>query len=161
VYVATVILASITGLQMVWSRPEPIRIVQNAGVSIDALLIVLFAILAVRHVMKRNLGAHRRWALRLFMVVNAGWFFRVGMLQSLLLEHRPAEPFLNFVAYADYLLPLALLELYLRAKERGSVTDRFALAAVVCALTVVMVAGIAVATKTVWLPRIVAEGAAR
>jgi hypothetical protein len=160
-YGLTVVLTSIAGLYMVWSRPEPVRIVQNVGVTLDALLIMIFAALAVRYAIARDLAAHRRWALRLFMVVSATWFFRVGFIQWLLYDRAAAgfDPFLNVLAYADYLLPLALLELYLRAKARGNVTERFALASVLFVLTAVMAAGIAVAAMTVWLPRITLIGA--
>jgi uncharacterized membrane protein len=161
VYVLAVTLTSIAGLYMVWTHASTYRVVQHVGVSIDAVLIITFAILAVRRAMVRDISAHRRWTLRLFMVVNAGWFFRIGLMQWVFYNRGPAGfdpetftgPFINFLSYADYLLPLAILELYLRTKDRGGVSARFALAAALVVLTVMTGIGIFAASMVMWLPR--------
>lgn len=159
-YIPAVILTSIAGLYMVWSHPTPRLFVQHVGVSVDAILITTFAILALRTAVARDFQAHRRWTLRLFMVVNAGWFFRVGLMFWIAINRGPAGfdpdtftgPFLNFWAFADYLLPLAVLELYLLAKARGSAPGRLAVAATIFIFTLAMGVGIAVATIGMWLP---------
>ena len=63
-------------------------------------------------------------------------------------------PFLTFLSFGSYLLPLAVLELFLRAQERGSASGRMAVAAGVLALTVAMGVGIFGATLMLWVPRI-------
>ena len=103
-----------------------------------------------------------RWALRLFVVVSGVWFFRVGLMLTLLLFKGPIGfdpttfqgPLVTFLSFAQYLLPLAVLELYLRMQERGSVLARFGTAATLSGLTVAMGAGIFGATMTLWLPNI-------
>jgi uncharacterized membrane protein len=161
VYLVTVILTSVAGLYMVWSRGRA-DLVQRFGISLDALLIVAFALLAVRYAIAGDIRTHRRWALRLFMVVNAGWFFRIGLMQWLFLNRGPVGfdprtftgPFLSFLSFADYAVPLAMLEFYLQAKDRGGVSGRLAMAGALVVLTVTMTLGIFAATMVMWLPHI-------
>jgi tetratricopeptide (TPR) repeat protein len=62
-------------------------------------------------------------------------------------------PFITFLVYASYLVPLAVLELYLRA-ERSGATGRIAMASALLFLTVAMGAGIVGAAIGSWVPRI-------
>jgi hypothetical protein len=62
-------------------------------------------------------------------------------------------PFLTFLGLAQFLLPLAVLELYLRA-ERSSPLGRLAMAGGLVVLTLAMGAGIGAATVGMWLPRL-------
>jgi Predicted membrane protein (DUF2306) len=160
IYMPAVVLTSLAGLYMIWLRDSDGPFIPHVGISVAAVLIILFAVLAWRYAVARDLRTHRRWALRLFMVVNAGWFFRVGLMLWIFLNQGPAGfdpktftgPFINVLSFADYLLPLAALELYFHAQERASVGGRLAVAAVVFVLTVAMGVGIAVATMGLWLP---------
>jgi hypothetical protein len=71
------------------------------------------------------------------MVVNGVWFFRVGLMLWLVLNNGPVGfdpktfrgPFLDFWSFADYLLPLAVLEVYLRTQDRAGTLGKFAVAA--------------------------------
>lgn len=160
-YMPAVVMTSIAGLYMVWSRGRS-GVVQNLGISLDAILILAFAALALRYAVKRDITTHRRWAFRLFMVVNAGWFFRIGLMEWIFLNRGPigfnpdtfTGPFLNFLSFADYLLPLAILEIYLRTRDSANVGSRFAMAAALGVLTVAMGIGIFAASMVMWLPRI-------
>jgi hypothetical protein len=161
VYVVALFVATLAALYMVWFRGTAGDFPQHIGVSLDALLIMIFAVLAVRHAIARDFKTHRRWALRLFMVVNGVWFFRVGMMLWLVINRGPAGfnpktftgPFLTFWSFANYLLPLAILELYLRTGRSRS-TAHFAMATGLFMLTLAMGIGIAVATKVMWLPHL-------
>ena len=161
VFLVAVVSTSLVGLYLVWGRGGSSGdLMQHLGISLDAVMILLCASLAVRHAMAGNIATHRRWALRLFMVVNAVWFFRVGLMFWLLVNNGPVGfdaksftgPFLSFLSFADVLLPLAVLELYLRAQDGGSVTGRTVTVALVVTLTVAMAIGICVATIGMWLP---------
>jgi hypothetical protein len=161
-YVPAVFATSIAGLYMVWVRGTVGDLIQHIGVSLDAVLIMVFAVLALRYALARDLKTHRRWALRLFMVVNGVWFFRVGMMLWLVLNRGPAGfdpktftgPFLTFLSFANYLLPLGILEIYLRVRDRAGAGGRFALAAGLLVVTIAMGVGIFGATMGMWLPRI-------
>src|SRR5215470_10332878 len=48
---------------------------QHIGGTLNALLIWLFAGLALRFAMARDFTTHRRWALRLFLATSAVWFY--------------------------------------------------------------------------------------
>jgi hypothetical protein len=168
-YILAVFATSMAGLYMVWVRGTVGDFVQHVGVSLDGILIMTFAVLALRTALARDLRAHRRWALRLFLVVSGVWFYRVGLMVWLVINRGPAGfdpktfvgPFLSFWSFANYLLPLAVLELYLRAGESHHVGRRFAMAAGLLVLTLAMAIGIVVATKVMWLPRIEAAGIQR
>jgi hypothetical protein len=61
-------------------------------------------------------------------------------------------PFLDVLAFAQYLLPLAVLELYLRAKASKSALRAGMTAALLAACTVGLGIGIFGATMAMWLP---------
>lgn len=136
--------------------------VQHLGVSLNALLILLGVVMALRFAVARDFSAHRRWALRLFLLVSGVWFFRVGLFLWLIINQGPAGfdpktfegPFLSFLSFAQYLLPLAVLELYFHTQDHGSVFGRAAMAVGLLVLTVAMGVGIVGATAGLWLPRI-------
>jgi tetratricopeptide (TPR) repeat protein len=135
---------------------------QHIASGINAGLILICAALALRYALLRDFRTHRVWALRLFLVVSGVWFFRVGLMLWLLLFRGPVGfdettftgPFLTFLGFAQFLLPLAVLELYLRTKERPGAVRRIAMASALFVLTLAMGAGIFAATMTMWTPRI-------
>jgi len=161
IYMPTVFLVSLSGLYMVWARGDD-GFIRTMGISINAVFIMLFSIVALRCAIARNIVAHKRWALRLFLVVNGVWFFRVGLMFSLFLNGGPfgfdpatfKGPFLTFLNYAQYLIPLAVLELYFRTQGKVSALAKLSFATLLVGLTVAMGIGIFVAANAMWLPRI-------
>lgn len=160
VYVVLAVMASIIGLYMVWVRGSLGGLAQHLAISLNAVLIMLCAFMAVRHARARNLAAHRRWALRLFLVVSGVWFFRVGLMFWIFLNQGPVGfdpvtfqgPFLVFLTFAQTLVPLAVLELYLWAQQRAGAAARMATAAAIAMLTVAMGVGICAAFLLLWRP---------
>ncbi|MCE9521288.1 MAG: DUF2306 domain-containing protein [Alphaproteobacteria bacterium] len=161
VYILTALVISLFGLYMVWTRGtaggESLRI----GISLNGILILVCAVLAWRYALARDIATHRRWALRTFMLVSGVWFFRVGLMLWILANHGPVGigrdfdgPFVRFWSFGCYLVPLIVLELYLRSQERGSATDKFAAAAALVVLTAAMAVGILGAAMGMWLPRV-------
>ncbi|WP_198043920.1 DUF2306 domain-containing protein [Janthinobacterium sp. 1_2014MBL_MicDiv] len=161
IYLAGAVLAAVSGLYMLWWRGAVGDMVQHLGISLNAVLVLLFAGLALKNAVRRDIAAHRRWALRLFLAVSGVWFFRVGLMFWLAVNGGPAGfdpatftgPALGILAFAQYLLPLAVLEAYLRCRDGGGPMLRLGMAAVLALLTVAMGAGIAVAAIGMWLPR--------
>jgi hypothetical protein len=162
VYFVTAFALSLAGLYMLWFRGSVGDLPQHLGQSLDAVLIMLCSAMALRDALARDFNAHRRWALRLFMVVSASLFIRAGVFLSFALNHGPfgfdqatfSGPFLTFMSFGQYLVPLAVLEIYLRTQNGAGARGRFAMAIGLVALTVVMGAGIAVVTTAVFLPNI-------
>jgi uncharacterized membrane protein len=157
-FVVTAIAASFAGLYLVWLRGDnPIDVAGMLPITFNAVLIIAFGVLAWRAALARNISMHRRWALRLYLVANAQWFFRVGVFAWIIINQGPVGmtkttdgPFDRFWAVGCYLLPLAILELYLRAKDSSSKHVRFAMAGGMLVLTIVMGIGIVGFTGFMW-----------
>jgi tetratricopeptide (TPR) repeat protein len=160
--VVTAYSISIAGLYMMWVRGSVGDLSQHVGTTLMAVLIMLCATMALRYALARDFKTHRRWALRLYVVVSASLFIRAGLFLSLLLNRGPfgfdpitfTGPFLTFLSFAQYLVPLAILELYLRTQDRPTALRRIAMAVVLFVLTLAMGGGIFAVTASVWVPSI-------
>lgn len=160
IYLTAVVVASVTGLLSVWMRPATGSILQQMNISVNAVLILIAAWFALRCAMKRQMAQHRRWALRLFLVVSGSWFFRVILMFWIAVNRGPVGfdpvtfvgPALVTIGALQYALPLAVLELYFMANKSSSRSMRFGTAALLFVLTAAMALGIAVATMGMWLP---------
>ena len=92
--------------------------------------------MALRYAFARDFKTHRRWAPRLFLVASGSWFFRL-MFFFYMLVFGPVAfdqatlqgPLFTSISIAQYLVPLAVLEIYLRAKDGGTAPRRLATAA--------------------------------
>lgn len=158
VYLAGAVVASFSGLYMLCIRGAVGDTVQHIGTGLNGLLVLVCAAQALRHALRRDFAAHRRWALRLFLCVSGVWFFRIGLMFWIAIHGGPVGfdpesftgPFLSVLAYAQYLLPLAVLELYLRG--RSSAAARLAVSMMLVCCAAVTGIGVAVATMGMWLP---------
>ncbi len=160
-YLLTAFTISIAGMYMVWTRGTAGGGAMRVGISLNGTLIIACAAMAWRHARARAIPAHRRWALRTFVLVSGVWFFRVGFMFWLIANRGPVGigedfdgPFVRCWAFGCYLLPLAVLELYLRARDRAGTTGQLAMAGGLFVLTVATGVGILGAAKLLWLPRI-------
>ncbi len=162
-YLLTAFAISITALYMVWIRGGIFgNFVQHIGISLNAVLILFCAAMALRYALVRKFGVHRRWALRLFLVVSGAWFIRVGSMFWMIVNGSSAGfhpemfqgSFLDFLSFAQYLLPLAVLEIYLRTQDRAGAAGKFAMAASLLLLTTALGLGIFGAALRLWLPYI-------
>jgi tetratricopeptide (TPR) repeat protein len=161
-YIVSAFAVSVAGLYMTWIRGSVGDFSQHLGSSLMAVLIMISAVMALRYALAREFGAHRRWGLRLYFIVSASLFIRAGIFLSFFLNHGPfgfdpatfRGPFLTFISFAQYLVPLAILEVYFRTKGHGGVPGRFAMAAGLVVLTVALGAGIFVVTLGAWLPEV-------
>ena len=160
-YLLSVVVSAIAGLSLIWTRPLFGPLINNIATSLDGVLIIVFAAIAVRYAIARDLSAHRRWALRLFMVASSVWFLRLGFKVWTFLtggigidDKTFSGPFVFAWHFGQYLLPLAVLELYLRARDSGSPAARLTVAAGLFVVTLLMGIGIFLMTTRTWLPRI-------
>lgn len=147
-FMVTAIGASLGGLWMTWGRGSALSLSSAVAITIDAGLILAFAILAWRKAVIGDVASHRRWALRTFIVANGVWFMRLGfaaygMARSVAGDVLPSmQAFFEVWNFGAYLLPLAILELYLLAQTRGGVAGRLAMAGGLALATVLMCIGI-------------------
>ncbi len=149
-FAVTALGLSVSGLYTIWLHGKRPSIVDAGAlaISLNAVLIITFVALAWRSALSREISTHRRWALRAYLVANAQWFTRVGFMvwfivgRRLGIGERFDGPFFLFWGFGCYLVPLAVLELYLRAKESAGPGGRFATAGGLVVLTVLMGVGI-------------------
>ncbi len=161
IYMMTALLISVGGLHMIWTRGTIGGLAQHIAISLNAILIIVFAVISLRYAIKGKIQKHKQWALRLFLAVSGVWFFRVGLMLWMSIHQRPVGydpatftgPFLYFLAFAQYLLPLFVLEVYFRIKDRGNALGRFAMAITITLLTIAMGVGIYGAFTGMWLPK--------
>jgi uncharacterized membrane protein len=159
VFLLTALAVSVSGLYMEWVRGTRMNLTGAIGVSLNAVLIMLFAALAWRFARRREIPTHRRWALRTYLVANAQWFTRVGFMAWVLLSRkllgigdRLDDQFFLVWGFGSYLLPLAVLELYLRTNESAGPRGRLAVAGGLVVLTMLMAVGIFAVATFMWLP---------
>lgn len=156
VFMVGALLGSLSGFYLIWVRGTVGGLPMHLATSLNGALIIAFAWLAWQHARARRFTEHRRWALRLFIVVNGVWFFRVGLMLWLMIWQAPVGfnptsftgPFVYALSFAQFLFPLAVLELYLRARGRS-----MTLAVTLALLSVATAVGIFGATMGMWLPR--------
>ncbi len=161
-YVVSAVTLAVSGVVLVAAGQSPGDPVQTAGTLLNVALILLFAGMAWRDAVARRFERHRRWALRLLLAVAGVWFFRIGLMGWILLNRGPVGfdphtfhgPTLSVLAFAQTLVPLAILEMVSCARRRAQAGPRLAMAAVLVLASVLTLVGIAAATLLMWLPHL-------
>jgi len=158
VYLTIAAFMALGGLWLVWGRGTYLNVVAAGAITIDAILILVFAGMAVRFAIARNIDRHRRWALRLFVAMSAVWFMRLGYsawfmtMGPLGVDRTMSGPFDYALAFGCFLLPLAVLELYLYAQRSDSARVKIVGAGVTVAAAGLTGLGIVGATMIMWAP---------
>jgi len=146
-FLLTAIGLSLSGFYLVWVRGTSPSMLNAVSTTFNGVLILAFAVLAFRSVRARAFATHRRWAMRLYLVSNAQWFLRIGLFAYFIvnmgLGNKVAmgDSFLTFWVFGCYVVPLAVLEIYLRAKGSSGPLGRFAVSGGLFVLTLLMVVG--------------------
>jgi hypothetical protein len=161
-FVLAAFTQAITGIYLTVSGRRLVGDVTQHVVSVFGAVLIMFCTgMALRFAIARDFTTHRRWALRLFLVASASWLFRLGFTLTLVLfgpigfdQTTFSGPLLTFWTFAQYLLPLGALELYLRAQNQPGSLRRLATAGVLFVLTLAMGAGIAAVTIGSWVPNV-------
>lgn len=161
VYLALASITSIAGLYLVWTRGVPGGASAHIAISLDAILILIFGGLAINFAIKRQINRHRRWAMRLFMMVSAVWFFRIGLMFWFIatggigIDPKTFEgPFITFMYFAQMAIPLLILESYFLAQNSKSTILKSSIAFVLFIATGATFVGVFAATFGLWLPRL-------
>jgi hypothetical protein len=118
--------AAIGGAVLTWLRhTAESSLVNDIGITGNALAILLCAFFAWRAGMERKFTIHQVWATRLFLVVSGVWFLRVGMVAwGLIGQVWGIAAFFDVWVFSAYLVPLAVYELYRHAKQAGHAAER-------------------------------------
>ncbi len=164
-YVVAAIIIGVMGLVMVWIRGSVGDRFMHISISVSAIYLILFAVLTIKNAMAKQFKTHRKMALRLFMMANGGWFFRIAVMGWILINGKPvgfdiqtfSGPALWVISVLSYSLPagLIILELYFLAQERKKkVLVHFTTGIIILAIILTAV-GVFAAALMAWIPRII------
>jgi len=149
IFLGAATAASLAGFYTVWFRGASLDLVGALASSLNVVLVIAFGLLAWRAVLAGEAATHRRWVLRTFLAANGVWFTRVWVFGWMMLNGGPVGvtgrmdgPVNYVIDFGCYLLPLAVLQLYLWVKDRADPAARAAMAGLLLALTAFMVVGI-------------------
>jgi len=147
-FLFTVIGLSLSGFYLVWIRGTSPSLEEGLSTTLNGVLILAFAALALRTAMARNVASHQRWATRLYLVSNAQWFLRVGVFSYFVINRilgndvAFTDPFIQAWTWGCFLVPLGMLQLYYMARDQGGALSQSTVAAAVFGWTLFMGVGI-------------------
>jgi len=157
-FLSIAVVMALSGVWLAVARGTYLSVISAVAILINGLLILVFAALAWRHAVKRRFEQHRAWALRTFMVVSGVWFLRVGLMGWVVINRggvgmnkTMSGPVDIVLVFGSYLIPLAFLELYLRA-ERGGPALKAAAALLIVVATAYMAIGMFGTIVFMWGP---------
>jgi len=163
IYIMTSLVISVAAIYSIWNREVIIGgFIGQIATSFDGVLIIICAIMTVRFAVARKIAIHRRWALRLFIVVSGVWFFRIirGFWMFINDGSSPGTnrdltgPFDLILNFAGYLVPLLILECYLHIRDNGKSTGQYAMAGIIFILAGAMAIGVYSAAYIFWIPNL-------
>lgn len=161
VYVTLGMVLALGGLWLVWIRGTYLTLTGATSISVLAVMILICGAMTMRRAMQRQIGDHRRWALRFFILMSGVWFQRIGYMAWILLNGAPVGIgdrmdgwFDLFWGFGCYLVPLAVAELYLWADSRAGMMSKALTTGTILMATALTAAGIAGAVAFMWFPYI-------
>ncbi|HEX8814134.1 MAG TPA: DUF2306 domain-containing protein [Terriglobales bacterium] len=161
IYMATAVALSVAGLYLTWIRGSVGGVTVHMASTVNAALIFLCGAMALRYALARDFATHRRWSLRFFLVVSASWFFRIMFFLWLVAFGQVGfdpitftGPVLTSMSYGQFLLPLALLEVYFWAQDRPGAWRRMTAAGMLFAVSLLMIAGLFAVGAAAWAPEV-------
>ena len=162
VYIYSGLFTSLTGAYMVITKGSALGWIGDVSIMINAMLIVVCSIFTIRRAQRRQYASHQRWAMRLFLVMSGVWYFRIGLMFWLLVHQGPVGfdpvtfrgPFLVFLGFGQYMLPLLFAEIFFWATKQKKANTYYAMSGVLAGLIVFTAIGTFAATLMMWLPRL-------
>jgi uncharacterized membrane protein len=161
IYFVSGIIAAGAGAYLTWTRGALGGIINQISITGDAVAILICGVMAVRFAMAGNFERHRRWATRFFLVMSGVWFFRIMLMGWVVANRAPVGigdelngPVAYTIGFAHYLAPLAVYEIYWRARDLGGAGSRLAAAGMMLALTAATGFGVFAAAIGMWVPRL-------
>ena len=150
VFMVAAVVAALTGLYMNWVRGANGGPINSIGVSLNAVLILLCVAMAWRAARAGDVERHRGWALGAFLAVSGVFFKRLIGFGWGMLAPGADVPAMAYVSeFGSYLIPLAILLLYLRARGSGARKAQLATAFVLLVASVYSSIGIVAYTRWV------------
>jgi Predicted membrane protein (DUF2306) len=152
-------VAAAGGLYLTWFAGARMSNYGAIGITVNGILILLFAPLAWHYARQRDIARHQRIAVHAFLLVNGVWFFRLSLMSWIVLNHGPwgnsdkldgpADIALSFLCY---LLPMAIAEACFWAQHQRNAWANFTAALLLALTSLLMMVGIFAATAFMWGP---------
>jgi len=159
VYLTLAVIITLAGLALTFGRPSASSQFNHMAITLNAILILICAGFTLRHAMARRIDQHMRWATRLFLVVSGVWFLRIMFAGWIAWHQEPLwlgrnldGPMSIVIGFGSTLLPLAVYELYWRARDGALVRPKLAMAGVMTLLAAMTAFGGFAASQIFWLP---------
>lgn len=159
IFLVTAVFASVVGFWLVWARSTQSDLFNSLAISLNGVLIIVFAGLALRAGLQRRIEVHQAWAMRLWLVANGVWFLRVGMAVSgAILVGALGQPrdvmgaVFAIWGVGSFLAPLAIYEAYRFAKRAQSAGLQWMMTAILGLCVLLTAGGAAIMTLAVWVP---------
>lgn len=160
IYITTAFLISIGAAYMIIARGA--GGFNTTAILLNAALIVFCAAMTLRLALARHIDAHHRWALRTFLLVSGVWFLRIGYaFLGMLFQGRPPGVSDNLdgptdvaLAYLSSFLPIAVVQIYFMAKDRGGAAGKYASAGTLVVAAMATGLGVFGMTLGAWAPRV-------
>ncbi len=162
VYIFTAFSLAVAGLYLLISRGNATTPLQKLSTCILAVLVMLCASMALRYALKREIATHRRWAWRLYVLMSSALFIRSGITLAAMIAAGTGAfdltvlkgSVLTFMTFAQYVVPLGVLELYFWTQRRGGHVARLVMAVGLVAISLTLSAGVAAASVAIFVPSI-------
>lgn len=164
IYLLTAFILSLTGLYLGLSGRKLIGdSTQHYTLITNAILILIFSVLAFMTAIKRDFKSHRRWAMHLFAMVSGVWLFRMGLFAWLMINGgKPvwfdyeafSGPFLTVLAYFVYIFTIPVVELYIHAKKSSNSAIKIGTASLFSCFAIIIILGTFAVTMGLWLPKV-------
>ncbi|RKR03071.1 DUF2306 domain-containing protein [Maricaulis maris] len=159
-YISVAVFLAIGGILLIWVRGTRLNDWAALGTTIDGLLILVTATFTLRHAMARRIDLHRRWAMRLFVVVSGVWFIRVAYMAWAIasggagMRRTLDGPTDILVPYLAFLVPLIVLEVYQKARDSRSAPFKLGVAGLILVCGGITALGLFGAWMMMWSPNI-------
>jgi len=162
IYIISAFLLGINGIFIVLYKGTVSGLLGDISMSINALLLIVCAYYSWIHAKKKDFKTHRKWSIRLFLVMSGVWFFRIGLMFWLFIHGEAvwfdmetfSGPFLTFLGFGQYIIPLILAEVYFIVDESPKKPIKHLFSIFMVLVTIITALGIFAATVGIWLPRI-------
>ncbi len=156
-FLASAFLISLSGLYLIAMRGG-VNLSGDISLALNGILILLFALQALRFATSKDFRRHRRWALRLFYAVSGFLFGRLGFQVWIFLSggwgHTPSYtgPFDVLWGFGMYVVPLAILEIYFIVQGHSNAIVKLIVSGLLMSIAVLILLGSGLAMKNLWLP---------
>jgi predicted membrane protein DUF2306 len=160
VYIFFAFAIGLDGILLAW-RPGAVGgKLDHAIISLNALIIMVCALFAIRAARKRDIPSHNRWAVHLLLAMSGVWLFRVFLLLWLMIWQRPVGfdpdsftgPFLVVLSLLVYIFPQVVTWGYFKVRMNQTAGMKLPFSLLLFLVAISMALGVFAATMGIWLP---------